>query len=356
MSAPGSRSKIPVAVVGATGLVGQRLVSLLDDHPLFDLVELAASSRSAGRSYVEAAPWRLAAPIPERAAGLEVRPAHPASITAPLVFSALDPSVARDLEAAFARAGRSVISNARAFRMEPDVPLVVPEVNADHLALIDAQREQRDWKGLIATNPNCSVIGLVLALAPLHAAARIRRVVVTTLQAASGAGYPGVPALDLIDNVVPEIPGEEDKLENEPKKILGTFDAGVIDEPALAIASHTHRVPVQDGHLLAVSLETEESLSPDDAAQALDEYRGQIADLDLPSAPERPVAVTREPSRPQPRLDRDAGAGMTVTVGRIRPCPVLGLRMLVLSHNTLRGAATDTLLLAELVASRGLLP
>lgn len=349
-------ARIPVAVLGATGLVGQRMVARLAGHPQFELVELAASDRSAGRLYAEAAPWRLPGEAPAEANRLIVKPCDPDAVQAPVVFSALDASVARQVEGAFAAAGRVVVSNARSYRMDADVPLVVPEANADHLALIDVQRSRRGWKGGIATNPNCSVIALTLALAPLHRAAGVRRIVVTTLQAASGAGYPGVASLDLIDNVIPEIGGEEDKLEHEPQKILGTLAGDHIDPAPLVVSSHTHRVPVQDGHLLAVSLETDTPLTPAEAAQILREFRGTPQELGLPSAPPHPVVVVDAPHRPQPRLDRDAGGGMSAVVGRIRPCPVLGLRFEVLGHNTVRGAAGGTLLIAEWLAATGRTP
>jgi aspartate-semialdehyde dehydrogenase len=345
-------SRTPVAVLGATGLVGQRLLAMLDGHPWFEVAEVVASERSAGRPYRDAARWRLPGPMPAGPAGLEVLPPDPERVRAPVVFSALDAGAADGIEPLFAADGRAVISNARSYRMAEDVPLVIPEVNPDHLELIEVQRRRRGWKGFIATNPNCSVIGLALALAPLHRAARLRRVVVTTLQAASGAGYPGVPALELLDNVVPEIGGEEDKLEREPGKILGVKAAEAIEPATLTISSHTHRVPVQDGHLIAVSLESEEPLDPGRAAQLLAGFRGVPQELGLPSAPATPILVTDAPSRPQPRLDRDAGGGMSCVVGRLRPCPVLGLRCEVLSHNTLRGAAGGTLLLAELLAAR----
>ena len=282
--------------------------------------------------------------------------ADPARITAGLVLSALDASVAREIEAAFAAAGRAVVSNARSHRLEEDVPLVIPEVNAEHLELIDRQRARRGSSGYVVTNPNCSVIGLVLALAPLHRAVGVRRVIATTLQAASGAGYPGVPALDLIDNVVPGIPGEEDKLHAEPLKILGRLVDGGIEPAELVVSAHTHRVPVQDGHLIAVSVETGEPLDPGRAADLLRDFRGAPQRLELPSAPAAPLVVTGAPDRPQPRLDRAAGGGMSVTVGRLATCPVLGLRSEILSHNTLRGAAGGTLLLAELLAAEGRLP
>ena len=350
------KPRIPVAVLGATGLVGQRLVSSLVDHPWFELVEVAASERSAHRSYQEATNWRLPGGVPEALREMEVQPAHPARVSAPLVFSALDAKVAFDLESAFAHAGRGVVSNARSFRMEEDVPLVVPEVNADHLDLIETQRARRGWSGFIVTNPNCSTIGLALALAPLHRAAKVRRVVVTTMQAASGAGYPGVPALDLIDNVIPEIAGEEDKMARESPKILGRLHAGSVEECVLSVSAHTHRVGVQDGHLLSVSVETVETLTPERAREHFRDFRGEPQERALPSAPRIPIHVLDAPHRPQPRLDRDREKGMAISVGRIGECPVLGIRFEALSHNTLRGAAGGTLLIAELLVARGWRP
>ncbi len=349
-------SRRPVAVLGATGIVGQHLVRALADHPWFDLTELAASERSAGRPYAEAVRWRLEGEIPERARALDVRAADDERLSAGLVFSALDASVARRIERDAAARGKVVVSNAKSHRMDDDVPLVIPEVNAGHIDLVDVQRERRGWSGFIVTNPNCSVIGLALALAPIERAAGVSRVVVTTMQALSGAGYPGASSIDVADNVIPAIPGEEDKIENEPGKILGRLEGGRIVPAGLRISPHTHRVAVSDGHLMSVSLETERPLSPGDAARALQAFRGEPAVRALPSAPERPIVVLDEDDRPQPRLDRMRGGGMAVTVGRVRPCPALGLAMEVLSHNTIRGAAGGTLLIAELLAAEGRLP
>ncbi len=348
--------KIPVAILGATGLVGQRLVLRLADHPWFELVGLAASGRSAGRPYAEAVDWKLPGAVPESVADRVVVQADPGAVTAPLVLSALDASVAGEVEEAFAAAGRAVVSNAKNHRMGPDVPLVVPEINADHLALVAAQRARRGGDGFIVTNPNCSTIALVLALAPLHAAAHVRRAVVSTMQASSGAGYPGVPSLDLIDNMIPYIGGEQDKIETEPRKILGRCDGSRVEFAPVTVSAQVHRVPVLDGHMISVNLETEWTLTPDDACALLAAYRGEPQEKRLPSAPEQPIVVDMRKDRPQPRLDRDAGRGMAIVVGQVRPCPVLGLHLEVLGHNTERGAAGGTLLVAELLAGRGLVP
>lgn len=349
-------TKIPVAVLGATGLVGQRLVARLADHPWFQLAELAASGRSAGRPYAEAVDWKLPLAVPEAAADIVIAHSDPAAVTAPLTLSALDATVAGEIEEAFASAGRAVVSNAKNHRMVPDVPLVVPEINADHLALIPTQRARRGGDGFIATNPNCSTIALVLALAPLHSAAHIRRAVVSTMQASSGAGYPGVPSLDLIDNMIPFISGEQDKIESEPRKILGRCDGTRIEFAPVIVSAQVHRVPVLDGHMISVNLETEWTLTPEDACALLAAFRGEPQEKRLPSAPEQPIVVDMRRDRPQPRLDRDAGRGMSIVVGQVRACPVLGLHIEVLGHNTERGAAGGTLLVAELLAGRGLVP
>ncbi|MCU0222968.1 MAG: aspartate-semialdehyde dehydrogenase [Acidobacteria bacterium] len=346
----------PVAVLGATGMVGQRLVQLLDAHPWFELAEVAASDRSAGRPYGEAVNWRVSEAPPAAAAALTLRACDPAAVESALVFSALDAAAAEEVEPAFARAGRAVISNARNRRMDPDVPLIVPEANADHLALIEAQRRRWGGRGFVVCNPNCSVIGLALALAPLARTARLERLVVTTLQAASGAGYPGVPALDLIDNVIPWIADEEPKLESEPAKIFGKLAGNRVEALDLAVSAQVHRVPVSDGHLLAVSLQSSPRIGPERAAELMARFRGLPQELGLPSAPDPAIVVREASDRPQPRLDRMTGGGMAAVVGRIRPCAVLGLRMEVLSHNTIRGAAGGTLLIGELIQAQDLVP
>ena len=345
-----------IGILGATGLVGQRLVARLADHPWFELTTLAASERSAGRSYGEAARWWLPAPPPPAAADLRVRRCTPDELDeCDLVLSALDRGVAEEVEPAFANAGFAVVSNSAAFRQAADVPLVVPEINADHLGLLDEQR-RRTGGGYIVTNPNCSATGLAMAVAPLHRAFKVRRLVVATLQAISGAGADGPRGLDLLDNVIPWIPGEEEKIETELGKILGSLDGGAISPAQLPVSAHCHRVPTLEGHLEAVSLELEDPVSPEQALEALRGWPGEVAELGLPSAPRRPLIVREEDDRPQPRLDREAGGGMTAVVGRVRRCPVMTLRLEVLSHNTVRGAAGGTLLNAELLAARELLP
>ncbi|RMG46364.1 MAG: aspartate-semialdehyde dehydrogenase [Acidobacteria bacterium] len=341
--------KIPVAILGATGVVGQRLLRALDGHPWFEVAEVAASPRRAGMRLSEAAPWRLPGGPPAFVES-KLRAPDPRQVRAPLVLSALDAGAAREIEPAFAAAGRVVVSNAAAHRMAEHVPLVVPEVNAEHLAILP-----RGARGVIVTNPNCSTIALALALAPIARARRVTRVVVSTMQAVSGAGYPGVPALDIVGNVVPGIPGEEEKIERELPKIFGRLRDGRVEPASMRVSAHSHRVPVEDGHLMAVSLEADPPIEPQEALERLLEFRGEPQERRLPSAPVRPVVVCTDPHRPQPRLDREAGNGMAVTVGRVRRCPVLGLRLVVLGHNTIRGAAGGTLLLAELLAARGLL-
>ncbi len=351
-----STGRTPVAILGATGLVGQRLISLLSRHPFFEVAELAASSRSAGKPYGEAVNWQMAEELPAALAKLPIHPCDPSHCRSGLVFSALDRSVALEIEQAFAQAGRAVVTNAAPWRMEADLPLIVPEINADHLDLIERQRKQRGWPGFIVTNPNCSTIGLSLAIAPIQIAAGVDQLIVTTLQAASGAGYPGVPTLDLLDNVVPYIPGEEEKIETETKKIFGSLIGEQVEAATFLAAAQVHRVPVVDGHLMSISVKTRQPLDPLEAIDRLRSFRAPREVAELPSAPVPPILVRGEEDRPQPRLDRGAGNGMAVSLGRVRSCPILGLRMEALSHNTIRGAAGGTLLIAELLHSRSLLP
>jgi aspartate-semialdehyde dehydrogenase len=343
-------ARIPVSILGATGAVGQRFVSLLDQHPWFRVEALCASDRSAGRPYAEAARWYLDRPMPVWARGMTVGDCRPGGASR-LAFSGLDAEVAGGIEEDFARAGLAVVSNARNHRLESDVPLLVPEVNHDHLALVEAQKRRFAGGGFIVTNPNCSTVGLVMALAPLHAAFEVTEVVVTTLQAVSGAGYPGVASLDILGNVIPYIGGEEEKIEAESRKILGRPGAPA----AFAVSAHCHRVPVADGHTLAISLRTRRAATPEQALLALRDYRSTLLDLGLPSLPERPIVVREELDRPQPRHDALAGDGMSVSVGRVRRCPILGLKLVALVHNTIRGAAGVALLNAELLKARGLL-
>ena len=342
--------RVPVAVLGATGAVGQRFVSLLDGHPWFRVTALCASDRSAGKTYGEAARWFLDRPMPAWARDMNVLPCQP-DVDARLAFSGLDASVAGDIEVAFAMAGHAVVSNSRNHRMDADVPLLVPEVNHSHLDLLAEQKKRFPGGGCLVTNPNCSTVGLVMALAPIQAAFGIERVIVATLQSVSGAGYPGVPAVDILDNVIPHIGGEEEKIESESRKILGTPGKAA----GFAISAHCHRVHVSDGHTLATSIKTTRSASPEDAVATLRAFRSPLASLGLPSLPERPVLVREELDRPQPRFDRMAGDGMTVSVGRVRRCPVLDLRLVALVHNTIRGAAGVALLNAELMRAKGLL-
>ncbi len=342
-----------VGVLGATGLVGQRIVERLAAHPWFDLGVLGASERSAGRIYREIVRWRLSEDPPTAAADLVVAPCDPGEFgSCDLVLSGLDAGAAREIEPRFVEAGFAVVSNSSAFRMEADVPIVVPEVNASHLDVLPAQRK-RTGGGYIVTNPNCSVTGLVLALAPLHREVGVRRVVVATFQALSGAGLEGPRGLEIVDNVIPWIAGEEEKVEREVPKILGVASDRDIAPAATQISAHCHRVGTIDGHLEAVSVELGERLAPQEAVRLLRAFDGDTAGLSLPSAPPRPVVVREEADRPQPRLDRNVGGGMTAVVGRVRACPVLTLRFELLAHNTVRGAAGGTLLNAELLAARG---
>ncbi len=346
---------LKVGILGATGLVGQRLVERLASHPWFEIAGLAASDRSAGRPYGEASRWGLTSRIPPGAAKARVRPCRPAEMDdCDLVFSALDAAAAREIEVAFVEAGFAVVSNSSANRMAPDVPLLVPEINAGHLALIEAQR-RRTGGGFVVTNPNCSVTGLALALAPLDRAFAVRRVVVATMQALSGAGLEGPRGLEVVDNVIPYIPNEEEKIEAELGKILGMLNGESVRSSTVLVSAHCHRVPTLEGHLEAVSVELGRRAAPAEAAEVLRSFRGDVAGLGLPSSPAAPIVLREENDRPQPRLDRDAGEGMSVVVGRIRPCPVLTLRLEVLSHNTVRGAAGGALLNAELLASKGVL-
>lgn len=344
--------KIPVGILGATGAVGQKFVKLLENHPWFEVTELAASDRSAGKPYQEATAWRQYTPIPKPLREKPVKSCEP-NLDCKIVFSGLDASVAGEVEQAFARSGYTVVSNSKNHRMEDDVPLLVPEINADHLGLLKHQRERRGWAGAIVTNPNCSTIGLVMALAPLDRAFGVRRVIVTTMQAVSGAGFPGVPSIDILGNVVPFIGGEEEKLSIETVKILGKLNGDHIRFADCRISAHTNRVAVEDGHLECVSVEFDRKATPDEVAEALANFRSLPQELKLPSAPAQPVIVTDEKDRPQPRLDRDAGDGMSAVVGRIRPCEVFDIKFLVLSHNTIRGAAGAAILNAEVMKAQG---
>jgi aspartate-semialdehyde dehydrogenase len=344
--------KIPVSILGATGMVGQRFVSLLDRHPWFQVVALTGSDRSIGRTYGEACRWVMTAPMPDYARTMVVQPTEPDSEST-LAFSALPADLAREAEPKYARAGKGICSNASAFRMEPDVPLLIPDVNPDHTRLIDIQRKNRGWKGFIATNPNCTSTGLTMALRPILDAFGIRRAIVVSMQAISGAGYPGVASLDILDNVIPNIGGsEEEKVETEPRKMLGALSDGKIEPAAFTMSAHTNRVAVSDGHTVCVSLELGKRASPEEIREALERYEFPVAVRGLPSLPEKFISVREEQDRPQPRKDRHTGNGMTAVVGRIRPDPVWDIKFVVLSHNTIRGAAGGALLNAELLTAQ----
>lgn len=345
-------AKIPVSILGATGTVGQKFIRLLADHPWFEVAAVAASSASAGKPYGEVVRWREQSTLPDRIGALTVQPCTP-PLHGPIVFSALDADVAGPIEQEFARAGAFVVTNARNHRMDPDVPLLVPEANADHLVLIDRQREERGWPGAILANPNCSTAGLVLALAPLHQAFGVEKVFVSTMQAVSGAGYPGVPSLDIVGNVIPHIGGEEEKMEGESRKILGRLEPEGVTPADFALSAHTNRVAVIDGHLETVSVGFRRRVTPDEAIATLRAFRASPCVAELPSSPTPPVEVDSRLDRPQPRLDLERGRGMAVTVGRIRPCPILDLRLVLLGHNTIRGAAGQGVQIAELLVADG---
>ena len=348
-------NKIPVGIVGATGTVGQRFIQLLENHPWFEVAWLAASDRSAGKSYAEAATWRLPTPIPGKVAKLAVNSAAPAKDTPKLVFAALDATAAREIEPKFAEAGCAVVSNSSAFRMAEDVPLVIPEVNADHTALIKTQQWYKKNGGFMVTNPNCSAIGLVLALGPLHRKFGIEKIFVATMQAVSGAGYPGVPSLDIVGNVIPYIANEEPKMEAESRKLLGTLNGDRVVPADTLVSAHCNRVAVEDGHTESVSMQLGKKASAEEIIHTWNEFRCTPQKLNLPSAPEQPVYYDPAPDRPQPRLDRDRGHGMSAVVGRLRPCNIFHWRFTVLSHNTIRGAAGAAILNGELLKAQGYL-
>ena len=351
---PGKRkTKWPVAVLGATGAVGQMFVRLLADHPWFELTELAASERSAGKRYGEATRWLGGPPPPAAIQNRRVIACDPGVVSAPIVFSALDAIVAGEVEMAFASAGKFVLSNAKNHRMEPDVPLVIPEVNGDHLGLIECQRKRRGWDGAIVTNANCSATVAAIALAPLHQKFGIRQLFLSTMQAVSGAGYPGVPSLDILGNVIPYIAEEESKLEREMHKLLGKFEDGEITSAVFKVSAHTNRVPVEHGHTICLTIGFEETPTPEAAIETMRAWQGLPITAGLPTRPEHPLVVSDAPDRPQPKRDVDAGDGMTVTVGRVRRDSVLDLRMVALGHNMVRGAAGGSVLNAELLASSG---
>ncbi|MDT7602075.1 MAG: aspartate-semialdehyde dehydrogenase [Acidobacteriota bacterium] len=347
--------KLRVGILGATGTVGQRFIQLLEGHPQFEVTALCASDRSQGKTYAEACAWRLPGEMPEFARALKVD-APRAPLECDLVFSSLPGEMARETEGEFARAGFPVISNSSAYRMDEDVPLLIPEVNHEHLQLLDAQRARNASGGFIVTNPNCSTIMIALALAPLNARFGLEAVVATTLQALSGAGYPGVPSLDATDNVIPFIENEEEKIEEETQKILGVLKDGRVEHAPFPLSAQVHRVNVTEGHMAALRVKLARRATLEDVKDALASFTSLPQELKLHSAPAQPLLVREERDRPQPRLDRDAGRGMTVTVGRVQPDKVLDFRFVALSHNTIRGAAGAAILNAELLVARGLLP
>jgi aspartate-semialdehyde dehydrogenase len=348
--------RIPVAILAATGNVGQRFVQLLDNHPWFDVVALTGSDRSIGQTYGQSCHWILPEAMPAWAAGLEVKPTLPEAVgNVLLVFSALPASIARDAEPLFAQAGAAVCSNASAYRREIDVPILLPEVNADHAGVVPLQRQRRGWSGCIVTNPNCTSTGLTVALKALQARFGLRKVFAVSLQALSGAGYPGVASLDIIDNVIPYIGDEEGKIEWETRKMLGKFNGSQLELASFTVSAHANRVAVSDGHTVCFSVELEETATPEEAQRALQDYQPPELSRGLPSTPNPVIAIRSEPDRPQPRLDRNTGKGMTTVVGRVRADPLFDLKMVVLSHNTVRGAAGGAIYNGELLTSMELL-
>lgn len=347
-------ASIPVGILGATGMVGQQFIALLANHPWFKVDWLGASQRSEGKAFRDAAAWRLSRPLSEDVASKVVEAATPGRAPK-LVFSGLDSSVAGEIEAAFAAAGHIVVSNSRNYRLLDTVPLLIPEVNADHLALLDTQGTAQGWSGRIITNPNCAVVVLAMALAPLRQFG-LETTMITTLQAISGAGYPGVPSWDILANVIPYIGGgEEEKIETETKKILGSLGPGKVQNHPVKLSATTTRVPVQNGHTGSISVGLTQQPTPEAIIDAWTTFRGQPQEMKLPSAPPQPVVYLTDANRPQPLLDANRDGGMTVTVGRLRPCPLFSYKFVALGHNTIRGAAGAAILNAELMHRQGIL-
>lgn len=351
-------AKIPVGVLGATGMVGQRFIQLLEDHPWFELVAVAASEKHQGRPYAEVTTWRLPeSELPAAVANLPVVACRPDALPGVrIVFSALPGDIAGEIETAFASAGVAVFSNAKNHRMDADVPLLIPEVNADHIAAITYQQRQRGWSGFIVTNANCATTPLVMALKPLQQVFGVNKMLVTTMQAISGAGYPGVPSYDILDNAIPYIGGEEEKVEHETRKMLGDWQEGrgFIDAP-IAVSAHCNRVATREGHLACVSVGFERAATPEEIIEIWEQYVPASQRAQLPSAPEHALLYRYEHDRPQTLRDRNAGRGMSVTLGRLRPCPILSYKFVVLAHNTIRGAAGGSVLNAEWCVHKGLL-
>lgn len=347
---------IPVAVLGATGSVGQRFVSLLESHPWFKIVALTGSERTAGKTYSEGCHWILQKPMPAEVQKIKLTASEPRGLNgAAICFSALPSDEAKEIEPIMAKAGVVVCSNASAFRTANDVPLLLPEVNAEHIGLIKTQREGRGWSGAILTNPNCTSTGLTVSLKALHSVIPIKKAFVVSMQALSGAGYPGVSSLDIIDNVIPYIGGEEEKVESEPLMMLGKFADNAVINANFTISAHTNRVAVVDGHTVVVSVELEEKLDPAEAIRIFTEYKAPEIAAHLPSAPRPPMAYRMEANRPQPKLDKETGAGMTTVIGRVRTDPIFTLKYVTLSHNTIRGAAGGSIYNAELFVDQELL-
>ena len=349
------QKKRRVGILGATGTVGQRVIHMLRDHPYFEVTALAASDRSEGKRFIEVCNWKLPYDMPEEVKDIRVYPCKP-PLDCDVVIASLPSDIALESEGAFAAAGFPVISNSSAFRMDQDVPLIVPEINPDHLDLIEIQKQNRGFdRGYLVTNPNCTTIGLVMALAPLYQAFGLEAVMMTSMQAISGAGYPGVASMDIIDNVMPYIGGEEEKCEVEPQKILGRFAGSRIEDAPFKVSAQCNRVPVQDGHLESVRVKLAKKASIDEVIATLENFRGLPQELRLPTAPEKPIIVRSEKDRPQPRLDRDAGNGMATVVGRISKDTIFDYKLTLISHNTIRGAAGAAVLNAELLIAKGLL-
>jgi aspartate-semialdehyde dehydrogenase len=347
-------TKIPVGILGATGVVGQRFVQLLENHPWFEVAWLAASDRSEGKPYHEATRWRLKTSMPARVAGMRLSAAAPEGAPR-VIFAALDTAIALEMEPKFAQAGCAVVTNSSALRMQKDVPLVIPEVNADHIKLLECQAWRRQSRGFVVTNPNCSAIGLVIALKPLHDLFGIDAVNVVTMQAVSGAGYPGVPSLDILGNVIPYIAKEEEKMEEETRKLLGRLEGSAVVPGDFAMSAQCNRVAVEDGHTESVFLKLKKKAASEEVVAAWNQFSAVPQELKLPNAPENAIRYLSSADRPQPRLDVESGRGMTTTVGRLRPCGVLDWKFTVLSHNTIRGAAGAALLNAELLKVQGYL-
>jgi aspartate-semialdehyde dehydrogenase len=346
-------ASIPVGILGATGMVGQQFIALLADHPWFTVEWLGASQRSEGKAFRDAAAWRLPNRLPDDVARRTVDAATPGRAPK-LVFSGLDSSVAGEIEGAFAEAGHIIVSNSRNYRMDESVPLMIPEVNAEHLRLLETQGSAKGWKGRIVTNPNCSTVVLATALAPLRQFG-LKTTMITTLQAISGAGYPGVASWDILGNVIPHIGGEEEKIESETRKILGTLSNGRVEFHPVRLSATTTRVPVQNGHTESISVGLEQKPTPEAIIAAWTAFRGRPQELDLPTAPKQPIAYLSEANRPQPILDVNREGGMAVTIGRLRPCPLFDYKFVALGHNTIRGAAGAAILNAELMHREGLL-